>query len=827
MTLLEVHLEQISLSADAISDLPFHPPKIFTNALLHQHDITALIRDTESHERALFSVPTAPLPQIANDPSAQHHKHLHGNPSNSASFDPSDSVDKGGRTSKKMRAPRRNTAVAAVLGGNMFEQMRIAGSGGVASGVGYGYLGGGRDKGDIDVELLLQGAEKLCEVYPIRGANDKISALRARYQRLISSIAHYETRVSEQALLLERLNGPQEIESDIEAEGKDDQARYNPTSSDKQTSSLEERAELAEEYLLKEEAEIRELEKKKQNLEDRKLSKGPNKISHYYKINFELVIRGLALRSSKMLQGGSTCSVIAAKSENINVTVVDLDPVQIAAWNSSSLPVSEPGLYELVSIARDGRMASANDSGLSEERVSINMSDLSPPQTVEQGYSSLNLLKSQAYRRVNLFFTTDIDRAILEADLIFVSVNTPTKKYGIGSESAADLANLEGAIRNIAKVATADKIIVEKSTVPCGTAHSMRKILEANARPGVRFELLSNPEFLAEGTAVNDLLHPGRILIGSLSTNTGYKAAASLKDIYAAWVPRDRIVCINLWSSELAKLAANAMLAQRISSMNALSAICEVTGARVDEVSLAVGLDTRLGPHMLNAGLGFGGSCFEKDILSLIYLSQSFQLHEVAEYWRQIIAINEYQKQRFVKRILFCLHGNLSNKKLAIFGFAYKKNTNDTRGSLAIPIISKLIAEKANVCIYDPKVKEHQIWKDLQESYGKAAMLAGSITVSNCPYEACKDAHAVIIITDWDEFSNKPLDATPLSFSSARSFYDTNTNLKQQYRINWARVASVMKIPMFIFDGRNFMDVEGLESLGFSVETIGRASKGN
>lgn len=290
--------------------------------------------------------------------------------------------------------------------------------------------------------------------------------------------------------------------------------------------------------------------------------------------------------------GGPTCAVIAEKNPDIIVTIVDINPTRIAAWNSDTLPIYEPGLDKIVKGCR-GR---------------------------------------------NLFFSTDVDKGIIEADLIFVSVNTPTKKKGVGAGYAADLGYVESATRHIARVAQSDKIVVEKSTVPCRTAHSMRYILEANARPGIHFDILSNPEFLAEGTAVPDLMRPDRVLIGSLDTLAGRAAAASLADIYASWVPRGQIIAMNLWSSELSKLAANALLAQRISSINALSAICEATGADVDEVSYACGLDTRIGSKFLKASVGFGGSCFQKDILNLVYLSESLHLPEVAAYWRQVRA---------------------------------------------------------------------------------------------------------------------------------------------------------------------------------------------
>ncbi|KAA8895091.1 UDP-glucose/GDP-mannose dehydrogenase family, NAD binding domain-containing protein [Sphaerosporella brunnea] len=450
--------------------------------------------------------------------------------------------------------------------------------------------------------------------------------------------------------------------------------------------------------------------------------------------------------------GGPTCAVIAARNPHVQVTIVDLNALRIAAWNSDDLPIYEPGLDEVVKSCR-GR---------------------------------------------NLFFSTDVDKAIIEADLIFVSVNTPTKTQGMGAGFAADLGYVESATRHIAKVAQGDKIVVEKSTVPCRTAQSMRFILEANARPGIHFDILSNPEFLAEGTAIADLMNPDRVLIGSLNTEAGRSAAASLVDIYAGWIKREQIITTNLWSSELTKLAANAMLAQRISSINALSAICEATGADVDEVSYACGLDTRIGPKFLKASVGFGGSCFQKDILNLVYLSESLHLPEVAAYWKQVVEMNEYQKKRFVNRIISCLFNTLTGKKIAILGFAFKKDTGDTRESPAITLCKYLRAERANVAIYDPKVAESQIWMDLTEPgiTDDLAKLQKQISIADSAYAACKGADAVVVCTEWDEFRNT--------------------------RLDYRKVYEMMNKPAFIFDGRLILDQKELESIGFHVEMIGR-----
>ncbi|CDO53027.1 hypothetical protein DV451_000536 [Geotrichum candidum] len=453
--------------------------------------------------------------------------------------------------------------------------------------------------------------------------------------------------------------------------------------------------------------------------------------------------------------GGPTCSVIALKAPHIQVTIVDLNQARIDAWNSDQLPIYEPGLEEVVKVAR-GR---------------------------------------------NLFFSTDVEKSINEADLIFVSVNTPTKKSGIGRGYAADLGYVEAATRNIAKVATSSKIVVEKSTVPCRTAQSMRKILEANGKPGVHFDILSNPEFLAEGTAIGDLFNPDRVLIGSLDTPAGKSAARSLVDVYANWVKPDQIITTNLWSSELSKLVANALLAQRISSINAISAICEATGADVDEVAYACGLDARIGPKFLKASVGFGGSCFQKDILNLVYLSESLHLPEVAAYWKQVVDINEYQKNRFTKRIISSLFNTLTNKRIALFGFAFKKDTGDTRESAAITLCQYFREEKAKVAIYDPKVEENQIWYDLQE-VGQGASLETikqQVEIAADPFAAAEGADAIVIATEWDMFKDSNLD--------------------------YEKLYSVMNKPAFVFDGRLIVDRAKLEAIGFKVEQIGKSTR--
>lgn len=440
--------------------------------------------------------------------------------------------------------------------------------------------------------------------------------------------------------------------------------------------------------------------------------------------------------------GGPTMAMIANKCAGHTVTVVDINEARIAAWNSDSLPVYEPGLDSIV----------------------------------------------QAARGKNLFFSTDVDKAIKEADMIFMSVNTPTKTYGVGAGRAADLRYVEKCARKIAEVSEGDKIVVEKSTLPVRTAESIKRILESNSK-GRNFQILSNPEFLAEGTAMADLEAPDRVLIGGEQTPDGLAAIQKLVDIYAAWVPRENILTTNLWSSELSKLTANAFLAQRISSINAISALCEETGANVDEVAHAIGTDSRIGPKFLKSSVGFGGSCFQKDILNLVYLCEHFGLPEVAAYWNGVIEMNDYQKHRFGRRVISTLFNTVSDKKIAVLGFAFKKDTNDTRESAAIYVCQDLIDEQANIAIYDPQVTEEQMRRDLKLPEDSKA-----VTISTDAYEACKDAHAVLILTEWDAF--KELD-----------FQQIYENMQQ---------------PAFLFDGRNILDLEALRAIGFEARGIGQ-----
>jgi UDPglucose 6-dehydrogenase len=448
--------------------------------------------------------------------------------------------------------------------------------------------------------------------------------------------------------------------------------------------------------------------------------------------------------------GGPTMAVIAQKCPHIKVTVVDLNQDRINAWNNedvSLLPIYEPGLDKVVAEAR-GR---------------------------------------------NLFFSTEVDQAIDEADLIFISVNTPTKTYGVGKGMAADLKYIELCARQIARVAKTDKIVVEKSTLPVRTAQAIKDILD-NTGNGVNFQILSNPEFLAEGTAIEDLFAPDRVLIGGDTTVEGQDAIRKLVDVYANWVNKDLILTTNVWSSELSKLTANAFLAQRVSSINAMSELCEKTGADVNEVAKAIGLDSRIGSKFLKSSVGFGGSCFQKDILNLVYIAKSYGLNEVADYWEQVIIMNDHQKRRFYKNIINTLYNTVSGKKIAFLGWAFKKDTNDTRESAAIYVANDLISERANIAVFDPKVEENQILSDLNYLESRTAEENKKyISVENSGYDACNNAHAIAILTEWDEFKT----------------YD------------WQKIYDNMLKPAFVFDGRNVLNKAELEKIGFIYQSIG------
>jgi UDPglucose 6-dehydrogenase len=437
--------------------------------------------------------------------------------------------------------------------------------------------------------------------------------------------------------------------------------------------------------------------------------------------------------------GGPTMAVIAMKCPQYKVNVVDVSEARIRAWLTDELPIYEPGLLDVVRAAR-GR---------------------------------------------NLFFSTDIVAAIRESEIIFVSVNTPTKTFGEGAGKAADLQYWEKVAREIVRESTSPKIVIEKSTLPVKTAQTMENILNANGRK-VRFEVISNPEFLAEGTAVKDLLEPDRVLIGSHETPSGLAARNEVVDIYAQWVPKDRILTTNIWSAELSKLVANAFLAQRISSINSISALCEKADASVLEVARAVGMDSRIGSRFLNASVGFGGSCFKKDILNLVYICQFYGLHEVARYWESVLEMNEFQEARFVRNMIREMFNTIVGKRIALFGFAFKADTSDTRESPAIFVARKLLEEQAQVAITDPKA--------LDNARIDLGPFEKNLEFTQDPYEAARNAHAIAIMTEWELYRE----------------------------LEWEKIYDSMEKPSFVFDGRNILDHERLYELGFNVYSLGR-----
>jgi len=446
--------------------------------------------------------------------------------------------------------------------------------------------------------------------------------------------------------------------------------------------------------------------------------------------------------------GGPTMATIALKCPEIEVNIVDLNEPRINAWNSDNLPIYEPGLADIVAKCR-GK---------------------------------------------NLFFSTDVKKGIESADIIFASVNTPTKVKGLGAGRAADLRFIESVGRTIAQYANRSKIVIEKSTVPVKTAAALDRVLSAqeqSAGSGKQhhFWILSNPEFLAEGTAMRDLDTPDRVLIGGQAE----EAIGVLVDIYAHWVPREKILTTNLWSSELSKLVANAMLAQRVSSINSIARLCERTGADVGEVARAIGTDSRIGPKFLNASIGFGGSCFQKDILNLVYICEQFGLKEVASYWQQVVDMNDYQKTSFTSRIIQALFNTVVKKKIAIFGFAFKKDTGDVRETPALTVCHMLMQDGADVHVYDPKV---QIEDAITEyGYHDITVDKSQFHFVASPEEAVQGAHAIVVLTEWDEFKK----------------YD------------YSKFYEVMMKPAFIFDGRNMLDHHGLDRMGFEVHCLGKS----
>lgn len=449
--------------------------------------------------------------------------------------------------------------------------------------------------------------------------------------------------------------------------------------------------------------------------------------------------------------GGPTMAVIAANCPKIRVCVVDLSQKQIDAWNSDNLPIYEPGLPEIVA-------------------------------------GCVNK---------NLFFSTDIDSEIEKADIVFISVNTPTKTQGIGAGRAANIKNCELCARKIAEVSTSDKIVVEKSTVPVRTAQAVTRVLKCNDK-GLKFQVLSNPEFLAEGTAVDDLMKPDRVLIGGQQCEDGLKAIDTLVSVYTNWIPRERILTTNLWSSELSKLVANAFLAQRVSSINSISALCEATGADISEISRAVGMDDRIGKRFLQSSVGFGGSCFQKDILNLVYLCETYGLHECAAYWNQVIQMNDYQKKRFSEIMVEKMFNTVTGKKIAILGFAFKKDTGDVRETPAMFVVRDLIQEQAKIHVYDPQVTRENMWVEMNYTCNvnttTVPNLEQAVTTSPDAYTACSGAHALAIMTEWDAFKT----------------------------LDYQKIYSTMAKPAFVFDGRNILDHDKLREIGFEVYAIGK-----
>jgi len=436
--------------------------------------------------------------------------------------------------------------------------------------------------------------------------------------------------------------------------------------------------------------------------------------------------------------GGPTMAVIALKCPEYKIIVVDIDKQKIERWNSNELPIYEPGLYEIIN----------------------------------------------AVRGKNLFFDTDIPKAIKESEIIFVSVNTPTKTHGEGAGMAADLRYWESTARTIRDHANGQKIVVEKSTLPVKTADAMAKILNCGTN-GCDFQIVSNPEFLAEGSAIKDLLEPDRVLIGSQETKGGIKARDAIVEIYLHWVPKERIITSNIWSSELSKLVSNALLAQRVSSINSITPLCEITGADIREVSKAAGMDSRIGSKFLNASVGFGGSCFKKDILNLVYILRSYGLEEPAQYWEWVVKINEYQKDRFVKNIIKAMFNTLAGKKICLFGFAFKANTSDTRESAAISVVKKLIEEDAVIIISDPKA--------IDNAKNDLKGIEGKIYFVEDPYEASNGCDAIAVMTEWDVYKG----------------------------LDYEKIYKQMNKPAFIFDGRNILDHQKLYEIGFQVYPIG------
>ena len=463
--------------------------------------------------------------------------------------------------------------------------------------------------------------------------------------------------------------------------------------------------------------------------------------------------------------GGPTMTVIAEKCPNIIVNVVDLNQKRINSWNDgdvSKIPIFEPGLSEII----------------------------------------------KNVRGKNLFFSTDVDTAISSADIIFICVNTPTKVKGLGAGRASDLKWVEACARKVASKSKGHTIVVEKSTMPVKTAETIKIILQSSQPKNCdknnlkTFSVLSNPEFLAEGTAIKDLEDPDRVLIGGDDED----AIETLAAIYRKWVDDKKILKTNLWSSELTKLSANAFLAQRISSINSIAAFCEATGGNIREVSKAIGTDKRIGNKFLKAGPGFGGSCFKKDILNLVYLSEYYGLNEVADYWQSVIKINHWQKERISKIVVEKLFGTISGKSLAILGFSFKADTNDTRESPSIDIARKLLEEGANLKIHDPKVSRGQIQKDLNlielndinsdEGSKSEFFQEGSWKYYETIEKTAQNADAIIVLTEWDEY----------------------------IQLDWNALSKLMRQPAWVFDVRSIIEPSEVIKAGLQLWRIGEGT---
>ncbi|KAI9827080.1 MAG: hypothetical protein M1826_006444 [Phylliscum demangeonii] len=537
------------------------------------------------------------------------------------------------------------------------------------------------------------------------------------------------------------------------------------------------------------------------------------------------------------LVGVTTSAVIALRNPDVVVTVVDVDGQRIADWKSPMLPIYEPGLGDVVAITRDACLddcldarGSGGQSGCANNRTHPALLPTMPP----------------CRRRPNLFFSTDIQQAISEAELILLCVNTPAKRDPSIRQSLSmcgnglDLGPIEEAVRQIGSYATRDQIVVEKSTVPCGTSrvitHEASDIFStplglssspashsSNGRPAW---ILSNPEFLAEGSAVSDVLNPHRVLIGSRPTPGGTAAAASLAHLYASWVPSDRIMHMDVESCEMAKLAANGLLAQRVSSINALSAICERTGADIEQVAYACGLDARIGPKMLQSGPGFGGPCLAKDTLQLASLAEHVGLSDVASYWQAVVDLNEGHKQRFAQRIVAALHHDVAGKTVAMLGFAYKKNTGDAREAPAIDVVWHLVTQKATIAIYDPATAAWPIWQALEREREPAELdtMREQVRICGSAADACDGAHAVVLMTEWDEFGNRSGGSKSDGLRGREDGVEDGDGQDQlmSKRLDWARIASSMVEPRMVLDGRNILDRVKLRGLGLTVEAIGK-----